>query len=193
MYLEAVDRARRGGRAGFARETDSPSAQEETRVKIFAHRANIQGRSDRENDPEQIEACLARGLGVEVDLHQRDGRFFFGHDTPDYEVELERFDVAGVIFHLKTPQVPTLRSADAFALERDAYAFTLRGYLWTNYETPISARSIVCAPELVGAPESLDAFVARASGASGICTDFPARVAELLEERGACPEPAPCA
>lgn len=148
---------------------------------ILAHRANVDGPGPAENEPEQIERCLDSGFGVEVDLWHIDGRCYFGHDDPRHPADLERFDRDGVVFHLKNPWLPALARADAFAICNDPFALTLRGRIWTNYDQPAGPASIVCAPELVGAEESLADFVARHRHAAGICTDHPLRVRELLE------------
>ena len=150
-------------------------------MRVIAHRGNLNGISPRENDPQVIRQVLDHGLSVEVDLWEIEGRHFFGHDSPAYLVNLAEFDVQEVYFHLKTPHVPRLLHADAFAIDNDRYSLTLRGWLWTNYGQPVSAQSIMCAPELVGHREPLDGFVSRCRDAAAICTDFPHRVSQLLE------------
>lgn len=150
---------------------------------IYAHRGNLAGVSSaRENTPKAVLEALDEEFGVEVDLRKKEGQWFFGHDGPTYPVNLAEFDRPDVMFHLKTPDVPSLRYADAFALDRDPYSLTLRGRLWTNYGEAIGSNSIACAPELVLNSEPLEAFARRSHGAFGVCTDFPRQFAALMKE-----------
>jgi hypothetical protein len=150
---------------------------------IYAHRGNVSGISPRENHPDFIRLALEQGFGVEVDLWQVEGRWLLGHDGPQFPIEIAAFDRPDVIFHLKTPHLPSLAFADAFALDQDPYALTLRGRLWTNYGQPVSATSIACAPELVRATEPLAEFAARCSQAFGVCTDHASELQQILKGR----------
>lgn len=149
-------------------------------MKIFAHRGNLDGVSPRENEPALIREALAEGFDTEIDLWEVDDRFFLGHDAATYSIDLREFDHPNVIFHLKTPFVPRLTHADAFAIDHDRYSLTLRGRLWTNHGQPMSRFAIMCAPELVGHAEPLEDFVRRSRGAAGICTDYPRQVRRIL-------------
>lgn len=152
-------------------------------MRIYAHRGNLDGVSSEENSPALVRRALEEGFGVEVDLWEIDGAHFLGHDGPTYPIDLAAFDLPGIVFHLKTPHVPALRHADAFAIDNDRYSLTLRGSLWTNYGQPAGPAAIVCAPELVANSEPLEAFVGRNALARGICTDFPRRVMRILEDQ----------
>ena len=62
---------------------------ERYRSRIIAHRANIGGPNpDVENNPEQIDKCIAEGYDVEIDLRYDDltKTLWLGHDSPDYKV-----------------------------------------------------------------------------------------------------------
>ena len=149
-------------------------------MQVIAHRANLSGpRGSKENHPDAIGECLAQGFGVELDLWTLNGEHWLGHDSPTYRIDLSALDRVAVYFHLKTPHIPPLANADVFAIDRDPYAITIRGRIWTNYGQPASSVGIMCAPELVGADEPLEQFMNRITGAFGICTDFPARVKEI--------------
>src|SRR2546429_6228317 len=117
---------------------------------IVALRANLEGRSDCENHPQAVRKCLALGFGAEVDLWTIDGEYWLGHDRPTYPIKLEEFDRDGVFFHLKTPFIPILQSADAFAIDHDTFVVTIRGRIWANYGHAAPPHSIMCAPDLVG-------------------------------------------
>lgn len=156
-------------------------------MRIYSHRGNLSGKTSRENEPGYIMECIEAGFFVEVDLWFKGGEYFLGHDEPSYRIRIEDFDVEQVIFHLKTPHVPSLARADAFAIVDDPFVATLRGWLWTNYGQEPTPQGIVCAPELVADDRPLEDFVAASRGALGICTDHPVRVREILrscENRG---------
>ena len=152
-------------------------------MRIYAHRGNVKGPCPQENSPDLLRQTLEEGFGVEVDVWEADGAYFFGHDRPTYPVDLAEFDLPEVVFHLKTPHVPALRHADAFAIDTDRYSLTLRGWLWTNYGEPAGPAAIMCAPDLVANEEPLEAFVSRSRRAHGICTDFPRRVIRILDDQ----------
>lgn len=153
-------------------------------MRIYSHRGNIFGKDARENEPTFIKECLAKGYFVEVDLWHDGGRYFLGHDGPTFLIDLAEFDRVEVMFHLKTPHVPRLVRADAFAIENDPYVLTLRGLLWTNHGQEPTPGSVMCAPELVGDPQPLDAFVRSVQRtAAGICTDYPDIVRDVLDAR----------
>jgi hypothetical protein len=148
---------------------------------IYAHRGNLSGKSVYENEPAFLEEAIAAGFHVEVDLWRIDGVYFLGHDGPEHRVDLERFDREEVIFHLKNAHVPPLKHADAFAIDNDRYVLTLRGKLWTNYGQSANDLSIMCAPDLVGAHQPLEAFIGEIRAhALGICTDYPIRARGAL-------------
>lgn len=150
---------------------------------LYAHRGNLSGKSRFENEPAFLEEAMAAGFHVEVDLWRIDGVYFLGHDGPEHKVDLARFDRPEVMFHLKNAHVPPLAHADAFAIDHDRYALTLRGKLWTNYGQPANELSIMCAPDLVGVDRPLESFIGEIGAhAYGICTDYPILARERLAE-----------
>lgn len=59
-------------------------------MKIISHRGNLDGPTpDRENSPDFIKKALKSGYHVEIDLRIIDGKFWLGHDGPQYEVVSE--------------------------------------------------------------------------------------------------------
>lgn len=150
-------------------------------MKIYSHRGNLSGKSPRENEPAFILECIAEGFNVEVDLWFVDGAYLLGHDGPEHPIDLRAFDREEIIFHLKSPHVPPLKHADAFAIENDPYALTRRGLLWTNYGRAPTPEAVMCSPELVGDQRPLADFVRTMQHtAAGICTDYPLLVRQVL-------------
>jgi hypothetical protein len=57
---------------------------------LISHRGNVNGPDkEKENTKSYIQSALDMGYHVEIDIWSHDGILFLGHDTPDYEVELE--------------------------------------------------------------------------------------------------------
>ena len=55
----------------------------------ISHRGNLNGKSDRENQPDYIEEALAQGFDVEIDVWWVGNSFYLGHDGPIYKIELK--------------------------------------------------------------------------------------------------------
>jgi hypothetical protein len=139
---------------------------------IVAHRGNLDGPDSCNHNIEKLHKAIQAGFYVELDLWLKDGKYYLGHDKPEQQITLAEFDHPQVFFHLKNLFLPTLNFADAFAIHQDNYALTLRGKLWCNYGAGFVENSIVCAPELVGANQSLNEFLYEHKNAWGICTDY---------------------
>jgi len=57
----------------------------------ISHRGNINGRiEDSENKPEYIDDTIQLGFDVEIDVWYIDGKWWLGHDGPQYEIDLFR-------------------------------------------------------------------------------------------------------
>ena len=152
-------------------------------MKIYAHRANLSGSCSGDNRPESIRACLDRGVGVEIDVRGVKGEIWLGHDRPQWKADIALLANDRVICHAKNLEAVTiLRSLPTsfFCLEKDEFALCSNGLIWANYGCVPTAVSIMCSPELVGAPESIERFYARIVSAYGVCTDHPLTYVDLL-------------
>lgn len=58
-------------------------------IKIISHRGNINGSSEDENKPSRIDKTIELGFDVEIDLRLVNNKLFLGHDTPQYEIDLQ--------------------------------------------------------------------------------------------------------
>jgi len=57
---------------------------------LISHRGNIDGPNKvRENSPYYIMEALTMGYDVEVDLWSRHGALYLGHDTYQYQIDLD--------------------------------------------------------------------------------------------------------
>lgn len=154
-------------------------------MKVYAHRANLLGPGTGENRPDAIHRCLTRGINVEVDVWGVGREMWLGHDRPEWRVEQDLLENPSIMCHAKNVeavQILRKRQGNFFCLERDMFSLCSNGLIWTNYGGPSTPLSIVCSPELVGAAESLERFVARLSNAYGICTDYPLDCLDLQKD-----------
>lgn len=56
----------------------------------YAHRGNLAGQNpETENTLAAINNCLLKGIRVEIDIRERDGKLYLGHDTPQEEIGLD--------------------------------------------------------------------------------------------------------
>lgn len=72
-------------------------------MKYIAHRGNINGLSENENNPEYITQTLNLGYDVEIDVWYNNG-YFLGHDEPLYEVDRKFFIDSRIWCHAKDDQ-----------------------------------------------------------------------------------------
>lgn len=149
-------------------------------MKIISHRGNLSGPSRLENTVPQLISALNEGFYVEIDLWQEKGRLFIGHDRPGEEIYLQDWDKPQIFFHLKTANLPEVKFADFFFMQRDDFSLTARGRIWTNHGQISTTNSVICAPELVGSKLDLPTYVNNNLNAWGICTDFPRVVRESI-------------
>ena len=103
---------------------------------LIAHRGNINGpRVEFENNPEYVLRAIEMGFDAEVDVWLINGKFFLGHDEPQYEVDKYFLNRSGLWCHAKN--VDALSSmislgAHCFWHEEDGHTITSKGYIWTH-------------------------------------------------------------
>ena len=143
-------------------------------MQIISHRGNTTGPNHyRENSPEYLKEALALGYDVEVDVWYQDGKIYFGHDGPKYEVGLIEFEyfIPRGWFHCKNISAMGFLSQhymrpNFFWHQSDDYALTSHKYIWTYPHMPTAERSIAVLPEIFNANRNdLNNFW-------GICTDY---------------------
>lgn len=130
-------------------------------MKIISHRGNLNGPNpDQENRPEYIDAAIAAGYDVEIDLYyvRWEGScdyvhysYHLGHDLPLYEVDLDwlRSRRDNLWIHCKNIEACIqLNYLDEkfqfFAHQEDDVVLTSTGYVWVhNLSLPISDSCII--------------------------------------------------
>lgn len=135
---------------------------------IISHRGNLTGPSSCvENSPESIERALSLGLDVEIDVWEKEGNFYLGHDSPTYKIEKTFLTQKRLWCHAKNIAALQLmldnRDIHCFWHQKDTITLTSRGIIWcfpgTHVDGGISLFSLP--PNIPPIPNIL-----------GICTDF---------------------
>lgn len=138
-------------------------------MRIISHRGNLNGRiPSRENSPSYIDEAISHGYEVEVDVWYLDGRFYLGHDEPQYEISEEWLSSRPSLWcHAKNfdalNQMMT-RSIHCFWHETDRITITSKGLIWC-YPNTYNRNGITVDlnPEATKIP----------TDCMGVCTDIP--------------------
>ena len=69
---------------------------------LISHRGNLEGPSNLENHPDQIQKVLRLGFDCEIDLWREDNKWYLGHDYPEHEVNINFFANQNCGFTQKT-------------------------------------------------------------------------------------------
>ena len=153
-------------------------------MKIIAHRANIDGPSEEENSPKQIDKCIDLDYDVEIDIRYDliTKKIWLGHDNPQYEVDYtwlnERKKYLWI--HCKNIQslcefsINNFLGYNYFWHQIDDHTLTSKNYIWSYPGKPHTTRSIIVMPELNMEITSMRDL--RGLDCYGICTDYPRRL-----------------
>jgi len=150
---------------------------------IIAHRGLLDGPNDQlQNKPGQVETALAEGFDAEIDVWYQDGRYFLGHDTPDYEVDWNWLTQPNLWIHCKNlPCFFDMRNRTVihnyFWHESDAVVLTSRSNIWTYFGKPESesSDSICVMPEVTYSWTEIEQLV-KTNRWMGYCTDYPRQI-----------------
>ena len=143
--------------------------------RIISHRANLNGINSAkygENHPLSIIEAVQLGFDVEIDIRYINGKFYLGHDKPDFETSVEFLSKNHFWIHCKNIEalfellpigVPHL-----FFHDNDDCVLTSSNYIWSfpRNNVLLTEKSIAVLPELVPNWEGLEKVF-------GVCTDFP--------------------
>ena len=59
-------------------------------MRLISHRGNTNGEvRESENKPSYIDEALSKGFDVEIDVWFVEGNWYLGHDTWQYEIDLD--------------------------------------------------------------------------------------------------------
>jgi hypothetical protein len=134
---------------------------------LISHRGNIDGPNEvRENSPYYIMEALAMGFDVEVDVWFIDGKFWLGHDEPQYKTDYKFLMNEKLWCHAKN--LDALFEMKKYAIhyfwhETDTVTLTSKNYVWAYPGKQPIKGSIACLPEMKNDSVLL---------CKGICSDY---------------------
>ncbi len=132
---------------------------------LIAHRGNLNGKTNIENQPEYIQEALVQDFDVEIDVWYIEDEFWLGHDIPQYKIEENFLENPRLWCHAKS--IDTLYKMTSNSLihcfwhQEDDVTLTSRGYLWTYPGKQLTKKSICVLPE-----KRFEAEMA------GVCSDY---------------------
>ncbi len=137
-------------------------------IKLISHRGNINGKSENENSPEQIDKCISLGYDVEIDLWFVDNQFFLGHDKPEYSININWLEQRGDKLWIHCKNLEALSKLNSTLLnyffhDSDKATLTSHGFMWVYPGEQPVLDSIAVLPEINNDD---------VSKCIGICSDF---------------------
>tara|TARA_B100000579_G_scaffold374419_1_gene338655 strand:- start:6574 stop:7008 length:435 start_codon:yes stop_codon:yes gene_type:complete len=139
-------------------------------MMLISHRGNINGKKpELENQPKYILKGVLEGYFVEVDVWNKDGLLWLGHDEPQYSPGHEWLGKlkTKLIFHAKNYQAIELLQKLKFHWfwhDQDDYTLTSEGYIWAYPDKPSPGyKSIAVLPEI---------YNTNTNNFYGICSDL---------------------
>jgi hypothetical protein len=150
-------------------------------MRLIAHRGNIKGSNPSlENSPTYIDVALMRGFDAEIDMRIVGGQIYFGHDEPEYRVELawisDRQESLWV--HCKNTEALSFcieKNIHCFFHNTDDYTITSQGFVWAYPGKPPTSTKCICVmPEKID-KQDLQLYF-------GICSDNILSVLENLND-----------
>ena len=136
-------------------------------MRLISHRGNLAGRDPKnENHPDKISGVLSLGFDCEIDLWNKDKRWYLGHDAQTHEVDLEFFSNPKLWIHAKNldalNNIP--RSLNFFWHQTDDFALTSKNFIWTFPEKEVREKSIIVDNSRNWREKHYNCF--------GVCTDY---------------------
>ena len=138
---------------------------------LISHRGNINGEIiEFENHPNYIDDTLSMGYDVEVDIWKVNDKFYLGHDTFQYEIDISWIDDRAhkLWVHCKNIEVLEFLNKynydiNYFWHENDTVTLTSKNYIWAYPGKQSIKNSIAVMPEI-----NNDSIVS----CKGVCSDY---------------------
>ena len=147
-------------------------------MKLIAHRGNIDGpNSSKENDPEYIEAAIADGYDVEIDLRydKVTKTLWLGHDEPKYQVTAWWLAKRCSNLWIHCKSLDTLHEMSVntsgynyFWHQEDDYTLTSKNFIWTYPGKEYKSKSVIVMPEW----NNIVHRTLKDANCYGICSDY---------------------
>jgi hypothetical protein len=155
-------------------------------TKLIAHRANLEGPSEKENELNSIMNCLLNyNYDIEIDVYFIEGLLHIGHDLPaKFLINTGEFISKFYSYkdrlwiHCKNIEAMSLFSKwdthldvkfNFFGHSNDEFVLTSFGYIFTRPDV-LHKNAIVVMPELISDTINVDYFKTQ-----GILTDYPVK------------------
>ena len=137
---------------------------------LISHRGNINNSTGKsENNPNRICSVIDMGYHVEIDVWLKAGLLFLGHDSPDYQVDLDFLKNDALWCHAKNLdalQLMLKNDIHCFWHQTDDFTLTSRGYIWTYPNKKTCAKSIIVCDSI----EEVEYYSSQ--DIYGICSDY---------------------
>tara|TARA_Y100000310_G_C20679331_1_gene814990 strand:- start:115 stop:549 length:435 start_codon:yes stop_codon:yes gene_type:complete len=108
---------------------------------LYSHRGNVDGPSNKENEPAYIFSAVNDGFHVEIDIYYQDEKYYLGHDEAQYEIDESFLENPKFICHAKNPEaflkMIKNNNIHSFWNDLDLYAITSKDFLWTLDSHPL--------------------------------------------------------
>lgn len=150
-------------------------------MRLIAHRGLIDGpNKELENHPDTIEKAWENDFDCEIDIWRVDGKWFLGHDFPQYEVPNYFLMLGRSWFHCKNFEALDWLSTwskgiNFFWHQEDNYTMTSFGYVWAYPGQPVGHNTIFVMPEQVMKLEDVKTLKC-----FGVCSDYVNDIKGLL-------------
>lgn len=141
-------------------------------MKLISHRGNLLGRfPEFENSPRYIDLAIETGFEVEIDLRIQFGKFFLGHDYPQYEIDANWLSCRKqhLLIHAKDFEALSWLSKSDFIYffhEKEAYSVISNGLIWCHDITMLNNKCII--PLMT--QEEITNF--KRVDVKGVCSDY---------------------
>ena len=136
---------------------------------LISHRGNINGiNTEKENDPNYIDAALNRGFDVEIDIWYIDNAFYLGHDKPQHSITQDWLYRRKNKLWVHCKNVESLHKLSTkpihyFWHENDTLTLTSKKVIWAYPGKQPIKNSIAVLPELNN--DNVNKCL-------GVCSDF---------------------
>jgi len=121
---------------------------------LIAHRGNINGPDTfNENKPSYILNTIKNGYNCEIDVWNIDSKLFLGHDSPDYEIDINFLleNSSNLWIHCKNIEALDnlihFKNLNIFWHDNDNYTITSKGYIWAHPKSIMTENTIIVMPE----------------------------------------------
>lgn len=144
-------------------------------MRLISHRGNTNGEvRESENKPSYIDEALSKGFDVEIDVWFVEGNWYLGHDTWQYEIDLDWMverrlrlwvhckNVEAVQEFKRLEEWVLLKSINYLWHQEDDLTITSHGHIWSHPKIKPLQDSVAVKPEI----NNWDL-----TGVYGVCSD----------------------